>query len=581
MKKVLILILGIFWALSCSTDEPAPRYEPVKGNLEYGKTISLGNFDFYQGRTIKIGSAGTELSLENLELKQNTEGNRTSKVSIVAKEITGHTFGGSINPVSHLISVSVSGEKENEDGLYLLKIPLKSTLSKDEFAMAFYYNENTGLLEGIPMIAAEATSITIATRHFSSLFVSAIKKTHLPDNLETGFKPERDGWSFVNYGTAYNPGGICGGMSLTAMFAYLNKGGNLVQTADNEGLDFKTPEFWQDDSYGIIYSDFGQDEYSRIFRSWKSDLWLKGISDEMTYRSFTYSMMVTGEPQLVRIDKDGGAHAMVVYAIREKQLMVYDPNYPKNAERIINFKSSTTGTFEPYNSAQNAAEIEAGRGMSFPYITYAAKTAVADWSMLEKGWVAYKGKTLYQNDFGIKDLLMHIYDKKDSLIARVSEKGSVTYEEIRIRYSQPNFSNLGARVYDIDGKTVNAQSIKLKKGDNYLGLYLTKPASDGSWFGFKWFNIRYSELDENLIGRWEYKDSSGDLTYWHFKADGTAIQYINKTEYKWEWIIENGQLKLFEGNGKPAYIIYKIVGNELYFWVESMQIWGLPFKKAS
>lgn len=581
--KRISVFLFLLLMVSCSINDPKPEIKPTVGKLSTEQAITLVNSSFTKSKIITIGSVGVDLGLVGMELKQNSEGNRTSQIEISASKILNHTFGKGITPVSPLISIHATNEKNEEDGLYLLKIPLSRKVGSDEFAMGFYYNENTGKLEGIPMVSYNSTSITISTRHFSDLFVSVIKKTDLPDNIESGFRPNKDGWPFVNYGTAYNPDGICGGMSVTAMYAYIYRGGNLVETADNEGITaFKTPSIWQDDSYGIIYADYGQDQYSKIFRSWQSDLWLKGIEDELTYRSFSYSMMITGEPQLVRIDRDGGAHAMVVYAIREKQLMIYDPNYPKSTERSINFKGGTTMTFEPYNSAENAAELAAGRGVKYPYITYAAKTAVVDWGNLAKAWDWYKGKTLYADDYGIKGLKLVILNVKDSVITSTTEKTSVTLNKVKFTFSQPSWASSVAQFIDKEGKAIAFDiPYSLKKGDNYVGLKLFASRENFNWFGFKWFNVRLSDYDENLIGKWEYFDvATKETTYWQFNADGTLVQFLYGKKYDWKWTNEDGQLKLYVDNGKPAFMIYKIIGNELYFWVESMQIWGFPFVKV-
>lgn len=91
-----------------------------------------------------------------------------------------------------------------------------------------------------------------------------------------------------------------------------------------------------------------------------------------------------------------------------------------------------------------------------------------------------------------------------------------------------------------------------------------------------------TDFDENLLGKWQLgvPTDKDNYYYWEFKADGSAVQFINGTKYNWKWTNENGQLKLYVDNGKPAYLTYKIVGNELYFWVDSMSIWGSPFVKV-
>lgn len=88
-----------------------------------------------------------------------------------------------------------------------------------------------------------------------------------------------------------------------------------------------------------------------------------------------------------------------------------------------------------------------------------------------------------------------------------------------------------------------------------------------------------ANLDPNLIGTWAYDD--GEDTYgWAFDADGTCVQSTPAGDYDWQWAIENGQLKLFVGAGKPTYKQYKIEGNQLYFWVDSLETWSLSFTKG-
>ena len=201
MKRILFVLILLFSLQSCNLNDPKPIIEPVVGKFILEKSVTLINTSFSKSKTINIGSEGSDLGLKGLELKQNSEGNRTAQIEISASKITSHTFGKSITPVSPLITIHSTNEKFEEDGLYLLKIPLSKTISSDEFAMGFYYDELTGELEGIPMVQYNSSSITIATRHFSSLFVSVIKKSDLPDNIESGFNPDVDGWPFANYGT--------------------------------------------------------------------------------------------------------------------------------------------------------------------------------------------------------------------------------------------------------------------------------------------------------------------------------------------------------------------------------------------
>lgn len=85
-------------------------------------------------------------------------------------------------------------------------------------------------------------------------------------------------------------------------------------------------------------------------------------------------------------------------------------------------------------------------------------------------------------------------------------------------------------------------------------------------------------LDPDLYGTWVHGEGDEE-TSWTFKSNGTCVQYVYYEEYDWKWGIEGGQLKLFVDGGIPAYKTYKVEGNQLYFWVDLIDDWGLPFTK--
>jgi len=86
-------------------------------------------------------------------------------------------------------------------------------------------------------------------------------------------------------------------------------------------------------------------------------------------------------------------------------------------------------------------------------------------------------------------------------------------------------------------------------------------------------------LDENLIGKWVFLDSNNDEFSYTFNSDGSCTQTVYNQNYSWKWVIEEGQLKFYIDGGTPAYYTYKIEGNQLYLWVDTVNDWGLPFTK--
>lgn len=86
-------------------------------------------------------------------------------------------------------------------------------------------------------------------------------------------------------------------------------------------------------------------------------------------------------------------------------------------------------------------------------------------------------------------------------------------------------------------------------------------------------------LDPALIGYWVYKENDEIKSAWRFSSDGTAVQSLYGIDYDWKWLVESGQIKLYVDFGIPRYVTYKIVHDKLYFWVDEINDWGLPFIK--
>ncbi|MGI6292210.1 MAG: hypothetical protein ACOXZH_07300 [Bacteroidales bacterium] len=88
------------------------------------------------------------------------------------------------------------------------------------------------------------------------------------------------------------------------------------------------------------------------------------------------------------------------------------------------------------------------------------------------------------------------------------------------------------------------------------------------------------QLDPALYGKWSIGNpNEDDYLFYHFKSDATLIQHIYGSDYNWLWCIEDGKLKMYVSGGIPHYKSYKIEGNLLYFWVDSMEEWALPLTK--
>jgi len=65
-------------------------------------------------------------------------------------------------------------------------------------------------------VAQDAGSITLATRHFSKFFISAIDLNLLDQDIDSGYQPGVDDWQFVNNGSFIEKGGHCAGQSVSS-----------------------------------------------------------------------------------------------------------------------------------------------------------------------------------------------------------------------------------------------------------------------------------------------------------------------------------------------------------------------------
>jgi len=308
-------------------------------------------------------------------------------VTISTRPIEGHKFGPGFDPVTPLIHIDNGGEFATD--AMTLEVPIQ--ISSDEFAMAFYYDEKTGALEGIPLVALTTEKVTLLTSHFSDFVITKIPFSELENtDVDSGFAPGVDDWQFVNKGSYIARGGHCAGQSLTAMWYYYEKvlgagERRLYGRYDNNNYGYGTIDFQEDDSWGYRWASVAQkeqwDQGVGVYRLW-------GLtSDSLTWYSFAYAMKLTGEPQYVSIGRYVEAegkqarrgHALVAYKIEENRLRVADPNYPGEANRYILFEN---GAFLPYASGENAIDIAANGVRTYPEIHYLAKTALINWDRI-------------------------------------------------------------------------------------------------------------------------------------------------------------------------------------------------------
>ncbi len=370
-----LLILVILFSASCSKDENTPN--PGSGKIETGAFTEVLNE--------QVGSSGKLLNIQgglingmSIEIPNGAYPSGKDFVISVA-EIKSHTFGPDFNPITPMIRINNGGGYADS----ILTITIPCVVPKDHFAMGFYYNEETGELEGIPVISITDSYVILATRHFSGkhlnegmgsaatrakiwadILVSSMNKDKLFELQESGFRPGVDDWEFPNEGSYIAPGGHCAGQSLAAMWYYTIHKLNLHEAPLNGRFDPMPGIIWQDNVNGYRFASAVHVDYAAswllamspagIFKSKFNNQGPKNLIsfDSLQYLGFAYSIRLTKKPQYVDIRSSaGGAHAMIIYRTNYNVMSVADPNFP---DRNSHFISLSNGNFLPYESKQNA-----------------------------------------------------------------------------------------------------------------------------------------------------------------------------------------------------------------------------------
>jgi hypothetical protein len=480
---VIILLASALFGGCGAKKTPAPA-----GGITLGKAVeALAQPVGPSGATLTVTQADSPIKGLVLTVPPNAY-STTRDFKISCEPVEKHTFGTNFNPVTPLISIQNGGGYAGD--IVDLQIPVN--VPAGQFAMAFYYDSKKGTLEGIPTTAATASSITIATRHFSDIVVSSIAETALGEDAEidTGFEPGVDDWQFTNYGSYIAPGGHCAGQSITALWYYTQKKIGEGETSLYGKYDEGTRDFWFDDAAGYRFA-------SEIQKDIDWDAWItrynrlkpKAQADtSIVWKQFVYAMKLTGEPQFIYIQNTGaggGAHAMVVYGASGGALQIADPNYPGRNDREIFYED---GGFDPYNSGANAQEILNGNGKAYDLMLYFGTSSLIDFGKVAARWSEFEDKTIGNDRFPAYKI-QTVNEDGDSIDL---EDGFKTKSKTCSFTLESDYSDLALYVTKEGFTLAPGQdgAYPLTPGNNQLGFYVVG-GSENNWkyVDFKYFNV--------------------------------------------------------------------------------------------
>ena len=455
---------------------------PAQGVLAVGDTSPVAAIGLDgSGTSTTVSASGQDWDGLKVDVPPGAWPGATLQVS--AEPITGSSFGQLVTPVSPLYMIS--GAEGMAPAPVTLKIP--ASIPNGSFAMGFFYDDASGHLEGMPLLAEDGTSVTIATEHFSSFFLSLVDRALLPETIDSGFRPGKDDWQFPNYGSYITPGGNCAGETLTEAWYYVERrlkgrGLPLYGLYDNNGYGAtKTPDLWQDDSNGYRLASVAQGQYKNTrnaIKSFSFSLRGKGF-DELQYEAFRYAMAVTGEPQLVSISdaQDNNGHEILAYRVSPIAIFVADPNYPGAWRGILYDNASEK--FLSYLSPQSRDATTGDAGVLYTNFVYDAKTAIVDWSALTADWVLFDSGKIGVGLFPVYSLeaLAGQDDQGNDIWVPLVNGYQTAEKQLTIRISDPSHVDfVGIAVFRGTASAPAAPAnevvtIDLKDGENPLGIY--------------------------------------------------------------------------------------------------------------
>jgi hypothetical protein len=183
---------------------------------------------------------------------------------------------------------------------------------------------------------------------------SDLKVQSEPDDsnpLDSGFRPDPNGFDHDNDGVTFYKGGECFGFTAFAQWYYMNhkdvpllyrfsgsvsgtiqKGQIITPRAQASTQKFPLPAWTTIEAL----KDF--------FRQ------IPGYTLNWSYSTLCNALANTGGPILMSLITSGlSAHSVLAYNINEDgNIMVYDPNYPKDSTRVIYFNRNNENDYDPY-----------------------------------------------------------------------------------------------------------------------------------------------------------------------------------------------------------------------------------------
>jgi hypothetical protein len=476
---------------------PIVETKPATGHLTLGTETPIA--------TQTIGVNGGTISAQRLQV-QVLDGTLAADTQFDVRQspITASTFDGFVTPITPLYLIDDGGATFDKP----VTVVLPATIPAGATAMAFSYDDASGMLTPLMPIAQDATTLTVAATHFSPIFGGLLNPTDESVPVDSGFRPGTDDWQFTNYPAYVAPSGICEGMNLSAIWYYVTRplGTNappLHGPSDNNGVPPRTPALWQDDSNAYRFAASIQ---AGPIGSWPMYSYLSdfgGLGDEKSnYEAVRAAIKATGQPQLMTIDTEArnAAHSLIVVEVEANRLLVSDPNYPgpANNPRWIPYDPAT-GKLGPYSSGKNSADIAAHGAKTYTRFAYIPRETSATDAVIAARWAEFQSKTAGDDVFPKYELeaLAGQDAQGEDIWVSLVDGYQATAKQLTIRILDPQDADqVQMTVYRSTSSTLaapadNQVTIDLSDGANPLGIL--EEGSKPSWT--KWTYVTFVRLN--------------------------------------------------------------------------------------
>ena len=150
MKFLASLFLALLLLFGCKKDDSNPvssNPNGNSGNIKTGNIVDLNTQTVsLNGGTITVTKPGDPLNGLTITIQPNSF-TQAQTIKISSAPIISHQLGQYFNPLTPMIKITYQGGFADKT----MKIKIPISLSQGKFAMGFFYNEQTGKLEGIPI----------------------------------------------------------------------------------------------------------------------------------------------------------------------------------------------------------------------------------------------------------------------------------------------------------------------------------------------------------------------------------------------------------------------------------------------